>query len=180
MLLRISPLTHPEGSLHVIKFYSINPRFFVVIFLCSLLIEIAGFIFVGQEIGILATLSLVILTAIVGVVLLRVQGFSLLKNIQTELIQGRTLENNIINDVFIMFSAILLILPGFVSDLLGILLLIKPIRSVVWHFFTSLQNKMNLNTKRKNDAEKVIDLNAEDYTIYDTTESPWRKNDDNH
>nr|WP_275065048.1 FxsA family protein [Bartonella grahamii] len=166
--------------MHVIKLYSTNPRFFVVIFLCILLIEIAGFIFVGQEIGILATLSLVILTTIVGVVLLRIQGISLLKNIQTELIQGRTLENNIINDVFIMFSAILLILPGFVSDLLGILLLIKPIRSVVWHFFTSLQNKMNLNTKRKNDAEKIIDLNAEDYTTYDTTESPWRKNDDNH
>lgn len=164
----------------MIKLYSINPRFSVVIFLCFLLIEIAGFIFVGQEIGILATLSLVILTTIVGVVLLRIQGVSLLKNIQSKLIQGRTLEKNIINDTCIMLSAILLILPGFVSDLLGILLLIKPIRSFAWYFFSSLKNKMKPNTKRKNDSEKIIDLNAEDYKIHDTTESPWRKNDDNH
>lgn len=164
----------------MIKLYSINPRFFVVVFLCILLIEIAGFIFVGQEIGILATLSLVILTTIVGVVLLRIQGISLLKNIQSELIQGRTLENNIIHDAFIMLSAILLILPGFVSDLLGILLLIKPIRSVVWHFLSSLKNTMNPNTKNKNNSEKIIDLNAEDYKVHDTTESPWRKNDDHH
>ncbi|PIT71013.1 FxsA family protein [Bartonella tribocorum] len=164
----------------MIKLYSINPRFSVVILLCFLLIEIACFIFVGQEIGILATLSLVILTAIVGVVLLRIQGVSLLKNIQSELIQGRTLEKNILNDACIMLSAILLILPGFVSDLLGILLLIKPIRSGAWHFFSSLKTKMNPNTKRKNDSEKIIDLNAEDYKIHDTTESPWRKNDDNH
>ncbi|MBB4075979.1 UPF0716 protein FxsA [Bartonella fuyuanensis] len=163
----------------MIKLYSINPRFFIVIFLCILLIEIAGFIFVGQEIGILATLSLIILTTIVGVFLLRIQGFSLLKNTQSELIQGRTLENNIIHDVCIMFSAILLILPGFVSDLLGILLLIKPIRSVAWHFFLSLKNTLKPNMKRKNDAEKVIDLNAEDYQIHDATESPWHKNDDN-
>ncbi|EJF85498.1 FxsA family protein [Bartonella rattimassiliensis] len=164
----------------MIKLYSIKSRFFVVIFLCMLLTEIASFIFVGQEIGILATLSLVILTAIVGIVLLRIQGGSFLKNIQTELIQKRTLKNNIINDAFIMFSAILLILPGFVSDLLGLLLLIKPIRSVAWHFFSSLKNKINPNTKSKNDSEKIIDLNAEDYKIYDLTESPWRKNDDNH
>ncbi|QEE08416.1 FxsA family protein [Bartonella kosoyi] len=164
----------------MIKLYSINPRFFVVIFLCILLIEIAGFIFVGQEIGILATLSLIIITTIVGVVLLRIQGFSLLKNIQSEVIQGRTLEKNIVNDTCIMLSAILLILPGFVSDLLGILLLIKPIRSAAWRFFSSLKNKMNPNTRRKNDSEKIIDLNAEDYKVHDTTESPWRKNDDIH
>ncbi|WP_175868426.1 FxsA family protein [Bartonella gabonensis] len=163
----------------MIKFYSINLRFFVVIFLCILLIEIAGFIFVGQEIGILATLSLVVLTTIGGVILLRIQGISLLKNIQSEFIQGRTLENNIIDNAFIMFSAILLIFPGFVTDLLGILLLIKPIRSITWHFFSSFKNTMNPNTKRKNDSEKIIDLNIEDYKIHDTTESPWRKNDDN-
>ncbi|WP_273753874.1 MULTISPECIES: FxsA family protein [unclassified Bartonella] len=163
----------------MIKLYSINPRFFIVIFLCILLIEIAGFIFVGQAIGILATLSLVVLTTIIGVILLRIQGLSLLKNIQSELIQGRTLENNIIHDACIMFSAILLILPGFVTDLLGILLLIKPIRSFAWHFFSSLKNTLNSNMKRKNNSEKIIDLNAADYKIHDTTESPWRKNDDN-
>ncbi|WP_208440781.1 FxsA family protein [Bartonella raoultii] len=167
----------------MIKSYLINSRFFIIIFLSALLIEIAGFIFVGKEIGILATLSLVVLTTIAGSILLRIQGVSLLKNIQRELLQGRRLENNIINDAFIIVSAILLILPGFVSDILGILLLIKPIRSLIWHFLSLFSNKINAHTKNKSnsqrDSEKIIDLNAEDYKVYDNTESPWRKNGDN-
>ncbi|EJF76150.1 FxsA family protein [Bartonella birtlesii] len=168
----------------MIKSYPINSRFFIIILLTVLLIEIAGFIFVGKEIGILATLSLVILTTIAGSVLLRIQGVNLLKNIQREIIQGRRLENNLMNDAFIMGGAILLILPGFVSDILGILLLIKPIRSLIWHFFSSFRNKIGPHTKNKTndqkDSEKTIDLKAEDYKVYDVTESPWRKNDDNH
>nr|WP_210302683.1 FxsA family protein [Bartonella callosciuri] len=152
--------------------------------LSALLIEIAGFIFVGKEIGILATLSLIILTTITGIILLRIQWFSLFKNMQRELIQGQILENNILPDAFIILAAILLILPGFVSDILGILLLIKPIRSIVWHFFSSFRNKINIHTKDKtnaqNDSEKIIDLKAEDYEIYNFRESSWRKNDDNH
>ncbi|WP_455466166.1 FxsA family protein [Bartonella sp. B39] len=167
----------------MIKSYLINPRFFIIVTLSALLIEIAGFIFVGKEIGILATLSLIILTTIAGSILLRIQGLSILKNIQRELIQGHTLENDIIDDTFIIIGAILLILPGFVSDILGILFLIKPIRPVVWYLFSSLSNKMNTHTKNntnaQNESEKIIDLKAEDYKIHDTTESPWRKNDDN-
>ncbi len=168
----------------MIKSYPINLRFFIIILLSVLLIEIAGFIFVGKEIGILATLSLVVLTTIAGIILLRIQGVSILKNIQREIIQRHTVENNIITDAFIILSAILLILPGFVSDILGILLLIGPIRSIIWHFFSSFKNKINMHTKNKtndqNDSEKIIDLKAEDYKIHNTTESPWRKNNDNH
>ncbi|KEC58600.1 FxsA family protein [Bartonella quintana] len=167
----------------MIKSYSINPRFFIILTLGTLLVEIAGFIFVGKKIGILATLSLVIITTIAGSILLRIQGISLLKNIQRELIQGRTLKNYLINDGFIILGAILLILPGFVSDILGILLLIKPVRTVVWYVFSSFRNKMNPhpknNTNAKNESEKIIDLKAKDYH-YNITESPWRKNDDNH
>ncbi|GAA5096972.1 hypothetical protein GCM10023260_06430 [Bartonella acomydis] len=115
---------------------------------------------------------------------MRIQGVNLLKNIQRELIQGRRLENNIMNDACIMGSAILLILPGFVSDILGILLLIKPIRSLIWHFFSSFRNTMGIHTKNttnaQKDFEKTIDLKAEDYKVHDTKESPWRKNDDKH
>ncbi|EJF79333.1 phage T7 F exclusion suppressor FxsA [Candidatus Bartonella washoeensis] len=168
----------------MIKSYLINPRLFIIFILGALLVEIAGFIFVGKEIGILATLSLIILTTIAGSILLRIQGLSLLKNIQREVIQEHKLENNIINDAFIIIGAILLILPGFVSDILGILFLIKPIRPFVWYLFSSFRNKMNThpknNTNAQNESEKIIDLKAEDYQVSNTTESPWRKNDYNH
>lgn len=78
----------------------------------------------------------------------------------------------------------MLILPGFVSDILGILLLIKPVRGIAWYLLSSLRNKMNKHnknsTKTQNESEEIIDLKAEDYQIRNTTESSWRKNDNNH
>ncbi|WP_455474228.1 FxsA family protein [Bartonella sp. B30(2025)] len=165
----------------MIKSYPINPRFFILSILGALLIEIAGFIFVGKIIGIFATLMLVVLTTMVGSILLRIQGISLLKNIQRELTQGRKLENDVINDVFIIISAILLILPGFVSDLLGILLLIKPFRTIIWYLFLSFNNtnRYDNNANTKNESEKTIDLQVEDYKVYNEKDTPWYKNDDN-
>ncbi|AQX20652.1 FxsA family protein [Bartonella sp. WD16.2] len=162
------------------KFYHIKPRFFVVIVLSILFVEIAGFIVVGNEIGILATLSLILLTMIIGSILLRIQGISLFKNIQRELIQGTMSEYYIADDVLIIIGAILLIFPGFVSDILGISLLIKPIRTFVRFFFLSLKNKINAktSTNTQNESEKIIELNAEDYQSYNIKESPWRINDD--
>ncbi|OPB30465.1 FxsA family protein [Bartonella sp. WD12.1] len=161
------------------KFYHIKPRFFVVIVLSVLFIEIASFIVVGNEIGILATLSLILLTMIIGSILLRIQGISLFKNIQREIIQGTMSEYYIADDVLIIIGAILLIFPGFVSDILGISLLIKPIRTFVRFFFLSLKNKINAktSTNTQNESEKIIELNAEDYQS-DNKESPWRINDD--
>ncbi|WP_455482059.1 FxsA family protein [Bartonella sp. B35(2025)] len=164
----------------MIKSYLINPRFFIIIALIILLVEISSFIFVEEKIGLFATLSLVILTTMMGTVLLRIKGIILLRNIKRKLIQGHPLENYIINDVFIIIGAILLILPGFVSDILGILLLIKPSHTVVWYLFLSFYNKNN--TYMKNNAgiksEEIIELKAKDYKIYDIKESPWRKNND--
>ncbi|WP_336293680.1 FxsA family protein [Bartonella sp. CB169] len=167
----------------MIKLYPINPHFFIIAVLCTLLIEISCFIFVGREIGILATLSLVILTTMAGSILLRIQGVSLFKNIQHEFIQGRTLDNYIIKDILTIIGAILLILPGFISDIFGILLLIKPTRNIIWSLFITLNNKPSCHTKNntntKNQFEKVIELNKEEYKVDNVKESPWYKNDDN-
>ncbi|AQX28690.1 MULTISPECIES: FxsA family protein [unclassified Bartonella] len=160
------------------KFYHIKSRFFLTIVLSALLFEIAGFIIVGKEIGVLGTLSLILLTMISGIVLLRIKGISLIKNIQNKLIQRHILEYYIANDVLTVFGAVLLILPGFISDICGILFLIKPIHTFIWNLFLFFINKTNSNTKNK--SEKIIELNAEDYQSYNTEKSPWYKNNDNH
>lgn len=166
----------------MIKFYSINPRLYIVFLLSALLIEIAGFIFVGKEIGTLATLSLVILTTTAGIVLLRIQGSSILKNLQREFIQGHSSKNYMLDDVLIVLGTILLILPGFVSDIFGILLFIRPTRFVIIRFLSSFRNKTSFYTKNSNSAqnksEDIIDLNAEDYKIHNSAEHLQRKNDD--
>ncbi|MCZ2328018.1 FxsA family protein [Bartonella sp. F02] len=159
------------------QFYHIKPYLFTVVVLSALLIEIAGFIIVGKEIGVLATLSLILLTMIIGTCVLRIQGVNLFKNIQRELIQGQTQKYYITENVFIIIGAILLIIPGFVSDILGISLLIKPIRTLILSLFSSLKYKTN--THAHNESEKIIELNAEDYQKYDPKESPWHQNDDN-
>ncbi|WP_455478821.1 FxsA family protein [Bartonella sp. B10] len=163
----------------MIKSYPINLRFFVIIALGVLLVEIAGFIFVGEEIGILATLSLVVLTAIIGIILLRIKGLNLLSNIQNNFLQGYPIENYVINDILIIIGAILLIFPGFVSDILGISLLIKPIHTIVWYFFSSFSNKNNTYTRNdahtKNESTEIIELKTEDNKIYGFKESPWNK-----
>ncbi|KEG21190.1 FxsA family protein [Bartonella bacilliformis] len=164
------------------KFYHIKPRFLLVIVLCALFVEIAGFILVGKEIGVLATLSLIFLTMISGSILLRIYGVNLLKNIQRGLIQGHMPTHNISDEAFILIGAILLIIPGFVSDIIGILLLIKSVRTCAQSFLSLLNNKINANAKTtsQNKFENIIELNAENYQSYNAKESPWHKSNDNH
>ncbi|AQX20760.1 UPF0716 protein FxsA [Bartonella sp. CDC_skunk] len=160
------------------KFYHIKSRFFLIIVLSALFFEISGFIIVGNEIGILATLSLILLTMMSGIILLRMKGIGLIKNIQSKLLQGQALEHYIANDALIILGAVLLTLPGFISDICGILLLIKPIRVFIWNLFLSLINKTNSNAQNK--SEKIIELNPEDYQSCKTEKSPWHKNNDNN
>ncbi|WP_438721877.1 FxsA family protein [Bartonella rochalimae] len=160
------------------KFYHIKSRFFLIIVLSALFFEISGFIIVGNEIGILATLNLILLTMMSGIILLRMKGIGLIKNIQSKLLQGQALEHYIANDALIILGAVLLTLPGFISDICGILLLIKPIRVFIWNLFLSLINKTNSNAQNK--SEKIIELNPEDYQSYKTEKSPWHKNNDNN
>ncbi|WP_455477119.1 FxsA family protein [Bartonella sp. B41] len=166
----------------MIKFCLINPRFFIFIILSAFLIEISGFILIGKEIGILITLGLVVLTTIIGSSILRTQGINFLKNVQHDLLQERTSKNCV--DTIVIIGAILLILPGFVSDIIGVLFIIKPINTVIWHFFLSFRKKNYFYNKdkarAKNKSEKIIDLQAEDYHIHGVKESPWRRDDNDH
>ncbi|AGF73999.1 FxsA cytoplasmic membrane protein [Bartonella australis AUST/NH1] len=163
------------------KFYHIKPRFFIIITLGILFTEIAGFILVGREIGILATLSLTLLTMISGIIVLRIRGYSLLQNIQSGFAQGSAPEYYVAENTLIIIGAILLVLPGFVSDILGIFLLIKPMRIFLLLLFKNRTNtRSRTNSNAQEGAEKIIELNAEDYQRYNTEESPWRKNDDDY
>jgi UPF0716 protein FxsA len=75
-------------------------------------IEIAGFVIVGSEIGVLATLGLVILSAMLGFFLLRVQGFGLLQRIRMESAAGRVPDREMMHGAMIVVAAIMLIVPG--------------------------------------------------------------------
>ncbi|ABS13569.1 MULTISPECIES: FxsA family protein [Brucella/Ochrobactrum group] len=148
-------------------------------------IEIAGFVIIGSKIGVFATLGLVILSAMLGFFLLRVQGIGLLQRIRTETAAGRVPDREMVHGAMLVLAAILLIVPGFVSSTIGILLFIPFIRDFMWEKF--MRGRMVVATSaRYSDGygqqrpgsnprqDHVIDLDPEDYTTRPNENSPWK------
>lgn len=100
----------------------------LIIFIAVPIIEIIIFIRVGEYIGIFATIGLVIITAIVGTSLLRSQGLSVVQNVQNSLNQGRIPVDSMIDGVCLIVAGAFLITPGLLTDTVGFLLFIQPLR----------------------------------------------------
>ena len=97
-----------------------------------ILAEIAGFILVGEAIGVLPTLGLVLLGMLAGALLLRQLGIATLLKAQAEMAAGRTPARPLAEGAIKALAAALIILPGFVSDFLGIVLFIPFVRESLW------------------------------------------------
>ncbi|MFD2239170.1 FxsA family protein [Aureimonas populi] len=109
------------------------PQLAILLGLLALpLVEIGVFIAVGSEIGVAWTLALVVLSGVAGVLLVRRQSFSTLQAAQAEARSGRVPAREIVHGAMIVSAGLLLILPGFVTDAFGLLLLIPPVRDVLW------------------------------------------------
>jgi UPF0716 protein FxsA len=153
---------------------------FVALILIGLpLLEIAGFVIVGSEIGVLWTIALVVLSSILGSILLRIQGFGALTRIRRELEAGHDPGRELAHGAMIMLAGILLLIPGFVSDILGLLLFIPPVRDLVWRFLTQRIAVKSFGTgfdgfRAKRRGGKTIDLDAEDFSRTPDPKSPWR------
>lgn len=152
-----------------------QPAFSGLAVLLAIFIEITGFIIVGSRIGVLATLILVLLSMLAGIYLLRSQGISILTRMQNELTAGRAPDRQMAEGAMVVIGAILLIIPGFVSDIIGILLFIQPVRDLIWnHFSKRIINNRPYNTDH-GQKTKTIDLDQDDYHCDDPENSPWRK-----
>ena len=100
-------------------------------------LEIGVFILIGGQIGVINTLLGVVLTAFIGTVLLRQQGFALVSQAQRQMDQGRLPGKELAHGVMLLAAGLLLLTPGFVTDTIGFLLLVPPIRDAVFAFFKS-------------------------------------------
>lgn len=107
--------------------------FFNLLLLFTLVpvIELTLLIKVGSHIGALPTVLIVIGTGIFGAYLARLEGLLLLQRIQTELNQGRMPAESLIDGFIILISGVLLITPGFLTDLLGFAGLIPFCRTLI-------------------------------------------------
>ena len=144
-----------------------NP-FMILFFLVIPVAEIAIFIMVGERIGVLPTLGLVFLSAIVGSVLLRIQGFGLLRRMSLELDAGRVPARELVHGALILFAGLLLLLPGFLTDVFGLLLFIPAVRDLVWklvgsRFVTRVDVTSASGRYPRTDGQRTIDLDPKDY-----------------
>ena len=113
------------------------------------LIEIFLFIKIGSYIGAFNTIALIVVTAFIGIIYARYEGFNTLKSGVSQLMRNEIPIYEMISGAALAFAAILLILPGFATDLLGFLLIFPPTRKV-------FVNKFSKNVKRKNSLNNNI------------------------
>lgn len=104
---------------------------FLIAFIAIPLVEISVFIEVGGRIGLWPTVGIVILTAVIGTTMLRQQGISVLFKIQENLQANRLPVRELFDGVCLVIAGVLLLTPGFVTDALGFLLFIPPLRGLI-------------------------------------------------
>ena len=122
-----------------------NP--FFIFFIALPALEIFLFIKIGGQIGALNTVALIFLTAIIGVYFAKLQGIQTLKSGMVNLYQNKMPIYEIMSGASIAIAALLLIIPGFFTDLIGFLLLIPFTRRII--FSLVLKNKSQSVAKRK-------------------------------
>jgi UPF0716 protein FxsA len=145
-------------------------RFFALGLILLPIIEIAIFIKVGQTIGLLPTLALVIGAAILGGLLLRQQGVSVLGQLRSNVNSGRMPGRTIADAMMLGVAALFLVLPGFLSDIVALALLLPPVRSWI---YSSLASRVTVvetaSYRRRSEAgdprlnDGTIDLDDDDY-----------------
>ena len=112
-------------------------RILFAVFLAVPLIEIAFFVLVGNAIGLWPTLAGVLVTAVAGSLILRWQGLALFNEIRSTMGQGRLPARALADAMMVAIAGVMLLLPGYFSDLIGILLLIPPVRTLIYRFLAS-------------------------------------------
>ncbi len=120
------------------------------------IIEIYLFIKIGSQIGAFSTILLIFLTAFLGIIYARYEGFNTLKTGVEQLVKNQVPVYEIISGAALTFAAFLLIIPGFATDILGLLIIFPPTRKLL---FKNFKTKYSYTKKKK---ENYIDGQYED------------------
>lgn len=132
------------------------------------LVEIAGFAFVGGLIGVLPTVALVIATTLLGAVLLRIQGIGIIGRIRAALETGDPVERELVHGLMIAIAGLLLVIPGFFTDMFGLALFLAPLRELVWRVLKSrivVVGAAGAGFRRH--GPRTIDLDSDDFSRRD-------------
>ena len=117
------------------------------------ILEILSFVLLGDFLGFWIVISLILLTGLVGVFLIR-------SELNLRKIEKLSSEPNEL--LFKKIAGFLFIIPGFVTDLFGIIMLVKPLRGYVWNNLVIKKGFNTNNNSRKNKEENIIDVEYRD------------------
>ena len=111
------------------------------------MIEIYLFIKIGSEIGAIITILLIFMTAIIGIYYARYEGLNTIKSGFLQLSKNKTPTYEMLSGAAIAFSALLLIIPGFATDIIGFLIIFPLTRKFI---FNKISKKFNSNKNKRN------------------------------
>ena len=114
------------------------------------LIEIYLFIKIGSKIGAFNTISLILITAVLGIYYARYEGLNTLKSGMSRIINNKLPLYEILSGATLAFASLLLIFPGFATDIVGLLLIFPPTRKLLFNF---LSKKFPKENKKKDFIE---------------------------
>ena len=125
------------------------------------IIEIYLFIKLGSQIGAFNTILLIFITAFFGVIYARYEGFNTLKSGMSQIVKNELPIYEIISGAALTFAALLLIIPGFATDFLGLLIIFPPTRKLIFK---------KISIKQKSSNKKQDFINGEFKDIEDENE----------
>ena len=102
-----------------------------LLFLVVPIVELAVIIQVGQAIGVIDTLALLVVISLAGAWLVRREGMGVVRRIQHQMVAGQVPGTELVDGLLILLGGALLLTPGFVTDAVGLSLLLPPVRAAV-------------------------------------------------
>ena len=125
------------------------------------ILEIYLFIKIGSQIGAFTTIFLILTTAIIGVIYARYEGLNTLRSGFSQLVKNKSPAYEIISGAAIAFASMLLIIPGFATDILGFLLIFPITRKIILGKFSKKIKNRTTTTKPYIDGE-FEDIDSDD------------------
>lgn len=141
-------------------------RILFLTFMVIPLIEIAFFVIIGNAIGLWPTLAGVLITAIVGSLVLRYQGMAVFNEIRGQMGRGQLPARALADAALIGAGGLMLLLPGYFSDIIGILLLLPPVRSAIYAFLRTRIQVVPMGgfgSPPRPQGPRTIDLDGDDW-----------------
>jgi UPF0716 protein FxsA len=150
----------------------------VLLFIVVPIAELAVIIQVGQAIGVWWTIALLIADSILGSVLMRTQGRAAWRRFNAAVQEARVPAREVLDGALVIFGGVLLLTPGFITDVLGLILLIPPARALVRRLLARrLERRMVTSMSRppRRRPEYDVDGTARDVDVEELTPPPRRE-----